>query len=104
MRILYLGFDVEGVGGIATYSRHQVRALRALGHDVHVVSVNKQGKRFATGYADRHIEFAGRAGVVAGLTTLALTQRFDAIVLNHVYLAMFGLLARWRFGTPYALN
>ena len=38
MNILYLGFDINGVGGIATYSRHQVRALRDLGHRLFVVS------------------------------------------------------------------
>lgn len=106
MNILYLGFDVEGVGGIATYSRHQVRALRELGHQVHVLSVDKQDKIFASGYADRHIPFASRAGVVAALTRAvgAPEQRFDLVVLNHVYLAMFGRLARALRGSPYIIN
>ena len=106
MNILYIGFDVEGVGGIATYSRHQVRALRDLGHQVHVVSVNKQDKIFTSGYADRHIPFASRAGVVAALTraVAAPPQRVDLVMLNHVYLAMFGRLARVLRGSPYMIN
>lgn len=106
MHVLYLGFDVEGVGGIATYSRHQVRALRDLGHRVHVVSVDKQDKVFAAGYADRHIPFASRAGVVTALarTVAAPPQPIDLVMLNHVYLGMFGRLARWRHGCPYIIN
>lgn len=106
MNILYLGFDVEGVGGIATYSRHQVRALRELGHHVRVLSVDKQDKIFTSGYADRHIPFASRAGVVAALSRAVATpeQPFDLLVLNHVYLAMFGRLARALRGSPYIIN
>lgn len=106
MDILYIGFDIEGVGGIATYSRHQVRALRDLGHRLHVVSVDKQPKQFAAGFADRHIPFTGRIGVVLSLLRIAAAapRRFDAVMLNHVYLAMFGRLARARHGSPYLLN
>ena len=106
MNILYIGFDVEGVGGIATYSRHQVRALRDLGHDVHVISVDKQDKIFTTGYADRHIPFASRFGVVSALAraVLAPPRPIDIVVVNHVYLAMFGRLARLLRGSPYIVN
>ena len=104
MNILYIGFDIEGVGGIATYSRYQVRALRDLGHALRVVSVNKTTMRFAPGYVDRHIEFSGRAAVVAGLLGEVLTRRYDAIVFNHVYLAMFGRIARALNGARYTIN
>src|ERR1041385_8546670 len=106
MNILYIGFDVEGVGGIATYSRHQVRALRDLGHSVDVLSVDKQPKIFAPGYADRHIPFSDRLSVVTQLTRAVAfpPRRFDVMMLNHVYLAMFGLIARTLRGTPYTLN
>ncbi len=106
MDILYLGFDVEGVGGIATYSRHQVRALRTLGHAVYVLSLDKQGKIFAPGYADRHVAFGGRGQVVSDLLrAVALpAKRYDVVMLNHVYLGMFGLVARVLRGTPYTLN
>lgn len=104
MNILYIGFDIEGVGGIATYSRYQVRALRDLGHAVRVVSVNKTTRRFAPGYVDRHIEFSGRVAVVAGLLGEVLTRRYDVIVFNHVYLAMFGRIARALNGARYTIN
>lgn len=106
MQILYIGFDVGGVGGIATYTRHQLRALRDLGHKLEVLSVDKQDRIFAAGYADRHIPFASRATVVSALlkAVLAPSRRFDLVMLNHVYLAMFGQVARWRWGRSYALN
>lgn len=106
MDILYIGFDVEGVGGIATYTRHQIRALRDLGHTPYVLSVNKTDKRFSAGFADRHIPFTSRAAVVAALTRAAVAppRRPQVVMLNHVYLAMFGRLARALHGTPYTLN
>jgi glycosyltransferase involved in cell wall biosynthesis len=106
MDILYIGFDVEGVGGIATYSRHQVRALRDLGHRVRVISVDKQDKRFTSGLADEHIPFSSRAAVVGRLlrAVIAPARPFQAVMLNHVYLAMFGRIARALKGSPYTLN
>ncbi len=106
MNILYIGFDIEGVGGIATYSRYQVRALRDLGHDVRVLSVDKQDKRFTSGHADRHIAFASRAGVVTQLAREVAFpgRRIDVVMMNHVYLAMFGRMARALYGSPYTVN
>jgi len=106
MDILYIGFDVEGVGGIATYTRHQIRALRELGHRVHVISVDKQGKRFTSGYADRHIAFANRVTVVIELLRAVTMppRRFELVMVNHVFLAMFGRIARALHGSRYILN
>ncbi|MBV8534435.1 MAG: glycosyltransferase [Alphaproteobacteria bacterium] len=106
MDILYIGFDIEGVGGIATYSRHQIRALRDLGHRPYVLSIDKQDKRFTGGYTDRHVPFTSRVAVVAAaLRTVASPARpFEAVMLNHVYLAMFGRIARALHKTPYTLN
>lgn len=55
MRILFLGFDIEGYGGIATYSRYQIEALKRLGHDADIVSIDKQtdGKLLAPGGASQ---------------------------------------------------
>lgn len=106
MKILYIGFDVEGIGGIATYTRHQLRALRDLGHRLEVVSVDKQDRVFAPGHADHHIPFTSRAGVVATLlkAVLAPATPFDVVILNHVYLGMFGRIAGWVRRTPYVIN
>jgi glycosyltransferase involved in cell wall biosynthesis len=104
MRILYIGFDIEGVGGIATYSRHQIRALRQLGYDVFALSIDKQDKFAERGLVDQRFAFGGKLNAVArALTTLA-AQRYDAVMLNHVYLAGLGLMAKRLKGTPYALN
>ena len=104
MRILYIGFDIEGVGGIATYSRHQIRALRQLGYDVVALSIDKQDKFAERGLVDQRFAFGGKLNAVArALTTLA-AQRYDAVMLNHVYLAGLGLMAKRLKGTPYALN
>jgi glycosyltransferase involved in cell wall biosynthesis len=106
MDILYIGFDIEGVGGIATYSRHQIRALRDLGHRPYVLSIDKQDKRFTGGFTDRHVPFTSRVAVVAAaLRAVASPARpFQVVMLNHVYLAMFGRLARALHKTPYTLN
>jgi glycosyltransferase involved in cell wall biosynthesis len=106
MNILYIGFDVEGVGGIATYTRHQLRALRELGYRVDVLSVDKQDRIFAPGHAGRHIPFGSRFGVVAALLGAVLrpAQPYDLVFTNHVYLAMFGRIARALRGTPYVFN
>jgi phosphatidylinositol alpha-1,6-mannosyltransferase len=104
MKLLYIGFDIEGVGGIATYSRHQVRALRALGHDVFALSIDKQDRVGERGIADRRLPFASKASAVARALAVMAGRRFDAVMLNHVYLAGLGLAAKRLRGAPYALN
>jgi phosphatidylinositol alpha-1,6-mannosyltransferase len=105
MNILYLGFDIEGVGGIATYSRHQVRALRDLGHRLFVVSFDKQDVVIERGLADRHVPFGHKYRAALNFLRLLRERRdFDAIVINHVYLAPFGWLARLLTGAPYVVN
>jgi glycosyltransferase involved in cell wall biosynthesis len=106
MNILYLGFDIEGVGGIATYSRHQVRALRDLGHRLFTVSFNKQDIQIERGFADRHLPFGSKYRALAKFIGL-LRERagtFDAMVTNHAYLAPFGWMARAFTGAPYVVN
>jgi glycosyltransferase involved in cell wall biosynthesis len=106
MNILYLGFDIEGVGGIATYSRHQVRALRDLGHRLFTVSFDKQEIQIERGFADRHIPFGSKYRALTNFVGL-LRERaktFDAMVINHAYLAPFGWLARAFTGAPYVVN
>jgi glycosyltransferase involved in cell wall biosynthesis len=106
MRILYLGFDIEGVGGIATYSRYQIRALRALGHQLHVVSVNKTDKRIVEAGVDRHIAFGDKYRATATVLAYVLRHRrqFDLAVINHVFLAGFGYALKRATGIPYVVN
>jgi phosphatidylinositol alpha-1,6-mannosyltransferase len=107
MRILFLGFDIEGYGGIATYSRHQVAALKRLGHAVDVVSIDKQtGPALAPGIADRKLPFENRLRAVAILVreAIAARGRYDLVMLNHVFLAGLGWLVKKISGTPFTVN
>lgn len=106
MNILYIGFDIEGVGGIATYSRYQIRALRDLGHRLFVVSLNKQDVRIQSGFADRHISFGNKFRAGANFLRVLRERRgsFDAMVINHVYLSPFGWAARALTKAPYVVN
>jgi phosphatidylinositol alpha-1,6-mannosyltransferase len=107
MRILFLGFDIEGYGGIATYSRYQVAALKRLGHDTYVVSIDKQtGAPLAAGIADRKMPFGSRLGAVRTLVreAMAARGRYDLVMLNHVYLAGLGWLVKKMSGTPFTVN
>ena len=108
MKILYIGFDIEGVGGIATYSRHQIRALRDLGHPPVVVSLDKQdvARRVAGGIADVHIPFLDKYQATRAVLRFLFAHRrgFELVALNHVYLAGYGLAYRLISGAPYSLN
>ena len=107
MRILYLGFDIEGYGGIATYSRYQVAALKRLGHTLEIVSIDKQdGAPLAPGIADRKLPFGSRIGAVATLAreAIAARGRHDLVMLNHVFLAGAGWLVKKLAGTPFTVN
>jgi len=107
MRILFLGFDIEGYGGIATYSRYQVAALKRLGHTLDIVSIDKQaGAPLAPGIADRKLPFENRLLAVATLVkeAVAARGRYDLVMLNHVFLAGLGWLVKKMSGTPFTVN
>jgi phosphatidylinositol alpha-1,6-mannosyltransferase len=107
MRILFLGFDIEGYGGIATYSRHQIEALRRLGHTLEIVSIDKQdGAPLAPGIAHRKLPFESRLKAARTLLreAIAARGRFDLVMLNHVYLAALGWLVKTTAGTPFTVN
>lgn len=104
MKIFYAGFDIEGVGGIATYSRHQIRALKALGCEVFALSIDKQDKFGERGLVDRRFGFDSKSSAIVRALTTMTSQRFDAVMVNHVYLAGLGLAAKRFRRTPYALN
>ena len=86
MDILYIGFDIEGVGGIATYSRYQIRALRELGHEVFVLSVDKTERRIglsikAANYSEEDIKKEAAAfdsAIKPGTELVGLEQAFAA--------------------------
>jgi glycosyltransferase involved in cell wall biosynthesis len=107
MRILFLGFDIEGYGGIATYSRYQIEAIKRLGHTLEIVSIDKQsGPPLAPGIADRKLPFENRLKAVTTLVreAIAARGRFDLVMLNHVYLAGLGWLVKKTARTPFTVN
>ncbi len=108
MNVLYIGFDVEGVGGIATYSRHQIRALKDLGHHLFVLSLDKQSEatRVVEAVADRHVPFVDKYHATRSVlrSLIAARGRFELVVLNHVFLAGFGLAAKLLMRAPYVVN
>ncbi|MBI3707096.1 MAG: glycosyltransferase family 4 protein, partial [Proteobacteria bacterium] len=106
MNVFYIGFDIEGVGGIATYSRYQIQALRQLGHRVHVLSVNKQALHVKRGLIDRNMPFVNKYSTTLRLARRILRERrrFDLVLFNHVYLAVAGYAARLLGGPAYAMN
>jgi glycosyltransferase involved in cell wall biosynthesis len=107
MRILFLGFDIEGYGGIATYSRYQIAALKRLGHALEIVSIDKQDSApLAPGIAHRKLPFESRLKAARTLLreAIAARGRFDLVMLNHVYLAALGWLVKKTSGTPFTVN
>lgn len=107
MRILFLGFDIEGYGGIATYSRYQIEALKRLGHETEIVSIDKQdGTPLVPGLAHRKLPFETRLKAVRTLLreAFAARGRYDLVMLNHVYLAGLGWLVKKISGTPFTVN
>ena len=108
MNVLYIGFDVEGVGGIATYSRHQIQALKDLGHHLFVLSLDKQSEttRVAGVVADRHLPFLDKFQATRAVLRSLIAARgsFELVILNHVFLAGFGLAAKFLMRAPYVVN
>jgi glycosyltransferase involved in cell wall biosynthesis len=106
MNVLFIGFDIEAVGGIATYSRYQIRALRELGHRVRVISLDMRESPKMPGVVDRNVRFGNKyLAVLRVLPVLAAELgRHDAVILNHVFLGWFGLLFRWLGRARYAIN
>ena len=106
MNVLFIGFDIEAVGGIATYSRYQIRALRELGHRVRVISLDMREKPEMPGMVDVHVPFGNKYRAVLRLLPILAGEfgKHDAVILNHVFLGWFGLLFRWFGRARYAIN
>ena len=108
MNILYIGFDVESVGGFANYSRHQIRALQKLGHAVFVVSLETENndRRVVPRIADVRVSCVGNDRVTLAMLRLLVAHRgrFELVMLNHVLLAVYGLVYKAISRAPYAIN
>lgn len=105
-KLVYLGFDIAGTGGISTYARYQVECLRESGHDVRVVSVDRISSPEMELPGVFHIQYAGKIATTLLLLRLLWKQGSDAnlFVVNHVNLAFFAYLFKLALGIPYTLN
>ncbi|HJS33564.1 MAG TPA: glycosyltransferase family 4 protein [Alphaproteobacteria bacterium] len=108
MDILYIGFDIEGVGTFANYCRHQIRALQKLGHATFVVSLETENedRRVVPRLADLRMPCLGNDRSARAMVRFfaAHRGRFDLAILNHVDLAGYGLGYKVISGSPYAIN
>ncbi|MCH7540947.1 MAG: glycosyltransferase family 4 protein [Proteobacteria bacterium] len=105
-RLVYIGFNIEGIGGIPTYTRYQIKALKDLFESVFVYSVARDPLRIAEGYADRTLLYTTRTRVALDIVRDLVAERrhMDLIVFNHINLAPMGYLMKKLFGTKYVLN
>jgi glycosyltransferase involved in cell wall biosynthesis len=93
-RIVFVGFDVEATGGISTYSRYQIKALREQYSNVKVYTLDKFEKKH-DGYSDVSIRYSSKAILIKLLFTLLLRERtIDLIVFNHVNLSFLGAILK----------
>ena len=45
-KIVFIGFDVESTGGISTYSRYQIKALRSQYNNIKVYTLDQFEKSY----------------------------------------------------------
>ena len=92
--IVFIGFDIEATGGISTYSRYQIKALRDQYSHVKVYTLDKFEKKY-DGYSDVSISYRSKATLIKLLFTLLLRERnIDLIVFNHVNLSFLGAILK----------
>lgn len=108
MNILYIGFDVESVGGFANYSRHQIRALQKLGHAISVISLETENddRRVVPRIADVRISCVRNDRTMRAMLRVLFRQRgrFELVMLNHILLAGYGFVYKAISSAPYAIN
>lgn len=102
MKIAFIGFDIEGLGGISTYSRYQVRALRdKFKKDVVVYSLISLSKEY-DGYVDHSIVYTNKLSIIKLLVNLIMNGKdIDLIVFNHVNLSFLGAFLKKLFSAKY---
>ncbi len=99
--IIFVGFDIESTGGISTYSRYQIKALKESFNNVFVYSLDQQNKRF-NGYVDISYSYTNKI-VLFKLLFKLIHQRkgIDLIIFNHVNISFIGALLKKLFNIKY---
>ncbi len=102
-RIVFIGFDIEGTGGISTYSRYQIKALREKFKNVKVYSLDKQEKSY-NGYVDKSYKYNSKLVLLNVLKEIVLIHKeIDIIIFNHVNLSFIGAIIKKLFGIKYII-
>ena len=100
-KIIFIGFDIEGTGGISTYSRYQVKALRESFTNVKVYSLDNFDKQY-NGYSDVTIKYTNKLLLIKLLFELVKSYKdIDLIIFNHVNLSFIGAVLKKLFRVKY---
>lgn len=94
IKVVFVGFDINGIGGISTYSRGQIQSLRRHGFDVYTINLNTQQGHHSnreSSYSDTNIKWNKLSGPLLLLAHLYRRQA-SLILFNHVNLTPVGLL------------
>lgn len=101
--IVFIGFDIEATGGISTYSRYQIKALREQYSRVKVYTLDKFDKKY-DGYSDVSISYSSKAVLIKVLFTLLVRERnVDLVIFNHVNLSFLGAILKKLFRVRYII-
>jgi hypothetical protein len=88
-KIIFIGFDIEGVGGISTYSRYQIKALKEkYPNQVYVYSLLSLEKEY-NGFVDETISYQNKLTLFKLIKNV---QDIELIVFNHVNLSFIGAM------------
>jgi phosphatidylinositol alpha-1,6-mannosyltransferase len=100
-KIVFIGFDIEGTGGISTYSRYQIKALKEDFQNVFVYSFDQQEKVYS-GYVDNSYKYDSKWRLFSFLFELINKKsEIDFIIFNHVNLSFLGVFLKKMFGIKY---
>lgn len=102
-KIVFIGFDIEGTGGISTYSRYQIKALKEDFEYLTVYSFDQQQKSYS-GYVNKSYKYNSKIRLIILLLELiARKSGIDLIIFNHVNLAFLGAVIKKLFGIKYMI-
>ena len=103
MKIIFIGFDINGNGGISTYSRYQIRALRESNNNVIVQSlnsfeiVNDIKINYNYNYKSKLILIKVLIDIIFNI------KNTDLIIFNHVNISFLGAIINFIFGVKYII-
>ena len=99
--IVFIGFDIEGTGGISTYSRYQIKALRESFSNVKVYTLDQLEKKYS-GFCDVSIPYTSKLELIKLLfKMLKDSKETDFFIFNHINLSFLGGIVKKINGIKY---